>query len=92
MIRGVWETQATVLCAGGIMAAVFFGLLLASETAINQFGFILFVGVLVDTFVVQALLFPAVLSLDVGRWSFWPRAMPDDGPRLGGGVDDENVA
>jgi len=77
IVKGLWETQSTVFVAGLIMASVFTGLLLSSETAVNQFGFLLLFGVLFDTFVVQALLFPAIISLNFGRLAWWPRRMPE---------------
>ena len=79
VVKGVWETQSTVVVAGLIMASVFGGLLLSPEPAINQFGFLLLFGVLFDVFVVQALLFPSIASLDLGRASFWPRSVPMEG-------------
>ena len=43
--------------------------------ACSQFGFVMIVGVLLDTFVVRTILVPAILSL--GGWlNWWPAAMP----------------
>ena len=42
---------------------------------LNEFGFVMIVGVLLDTFVVRTVVVPCVLSL--GGWlNWWPRKMP----------------
>jgi len=79
IIKGVWETNSTIIVAGLIMASVFGGLLLSSEPAVDHFGFLMLVAVLFDTLVVQTLLMPAILSLDFGALTFWPRAVPHKG-------------
>ena len=79
IVKGLWETQSSVFVAGLIMGSVFAGLLLSSEPAVNQLGFLLLVSVLFDTFVVQALLFPSIVSLNLGRLAWWPREMPEHG-------------
>ena len=58
--------------AGLMMALSFGGNLLAESIALNQAGWILGVGVLVDTFVVRSLLVPALISLADGA-AWWPR-------------------
>ena len=58
------------------MALAFSGMVATSNRFLNQFGFIMIVGVLLDTFVVRVVLVPAMLS--VGGWlNWWPRAMAD---------------
>jgi RND superfamily putative drug exporter len=72
VIRAMHETGPVVTGAGLMMALSFGGNLLAESVALNQAGWILGVGVLVDTFVVRSLLVPALVSMaDAAAW--WPR-------------------
>lgn len=72
IIKAMWEVNSTIVAAGLIMASVFGGLVLSQEQAVDQFGYILCVSVLFDTFVVQSLLMPAIMSFG----SVWPRKVP----------------
>lgn len=65
--------QATrAITAAGLALAVSFGLLaLVPLRPFQELGFILGVGILIDVFVVRALLVPALLTL-VGPFSGWP--------------------
>lgn len=63
IVRGVFKTGNIITSAGIIMAFAFFGLLFSKVAAINQMGFILVVGVLVDTFIIRTSLVPAILSV-----------------------------
>ena len=53
------------------MAVAFSGLLFSKTPAMNQLSFFLCAAVLYDTFVVRALLVPAMMSLG-GDASWWP--------------------
>jgi hypothetical protein len=75
IIKAVWEVNSTIVVAGLIMCAVFSGLLLSSEVSMDQFGWLMSTSVLCDTFIVQTLLVPAIMSLG-DRLSWWPRKMP----------------
>lgn len=63
------------------MAISFAGLLIPKTVVLNQYGFSLFIGVVLDTFVVRTLLVPAVVtafsvkskSVDL---NWWPYKMP----------------
>merc|ERR1711871_1154383 len=59
------------------MTFAFGGLLLSASTAVNQFGFLLTVSVLFDTFVIQSIVVPAVMSF-ADRGSWWPRRVPTE--------------
>jgi RND superfamily putative drug exporter len=48
-----------------------FGLLFSSIGAVVQSGFVIGVGILVDTFVVRTITVPAIAAL-LGRSSWWP--------------------
>ncbi len=74
---GLASTGQIISSAGIAMAMAFGGLILQDLPASNQIGFVLCVGVLVDTFIIRPLLVPATLSL----WStlnFWPRKVLDE--------------
>ena len=57
-------------------------LLFSSTAVLNQFGFVLVVATLVDTFVVRALLVPALMFIAV-EWNWWPGKVPPVAIRLG---------
>merc|ERR1712072_152001 len=75
VVRALHETGPVVTGAGLIMALSFGGNLLAESTTLNQGGWLLASGVLIDTFIVRTLLVPALISLaDNATW--WPRRPP----------------
>eukprot|EP00929_Paragymnodinium_shiwhaense_P017140 TRINITY_DN12610_c0_g1_i1.p1 TRINITY_DN12610_c0_g1~~TRINITY_DN12610_c0_g1_i1.p1 ORF type:complete len:1000 (+),score=123.52 TRINITY_DN12610_c0_g1_i1:104-3103(+) len=75
IIRALHETGPVVTGAGLMMAITFGGNLLAESTTLNQGGWILSSGVLVDTFIVRVMLVPALLSIaDQAAW--WPSRPP----------------
>jgi uncharacterized membrane protein YdfJ with MMPL/SSD domain len=57
--------------AGIVLAATFAVLTLAPFVAFVEIGFVVAVGVLIDTLLVRSVLVPA-LALDVGRRFWWP--------------------
>ena len=57
-------------------------LLFSSTAVLNQFGFVLVVATLADTFVVRALLVPALMFIAV-EWNWWPGEVPPVAIRLG---------
>ena len=71
VIRTVRSTGGVITAAGLIFAASMFGLLFSSIGAVVQSGFVIGVGILVDTFVVRTITVPAIAAL-VGRASWWP--------------------
>jgi putative drug exporter of the RND superfamily len=71
VIRTVRSTGGVITAAGLIFAASMFGLLFSSIGAVIQSGFVLGVGILVDTFVVRTITVPAIAAL-LGRASWWP--------------------
>jgi putative drug exporter of the RND superfamily len=71
IIRAVRSTGGVITSAGIIFAASMFGLLFGSLSTMTQIGFIIGVGLLVDTFVVRTVTVPAMAAL-VGKANWWP--------------------
>lgn len=72
--RGVDKTGGVISSAGLVLAATFLVLATMPIYELKLFGFIMALGIIIDTFVVRPLLIPAILIL-LGKWSFWPRKM-----------------
>ena len=72
--KGVERTGGVISSAGLILAATFLVLATMPIYELKLFGFIMALGILIDTFIVRPLLIPAVLVL-LGKWSFWPKKM-----------------
>lgn len=80
VIRTVTQTGGVITSAGLIFAASMLGLLFASLTTIVQIGFIIGVGILLDTFLVRTITVPAI-AVVVGKANWWPsRAEPPPPP------------
>ncbi|MGH3633800.1 MAG: RND family transporter [Mycobacterium sp.] len=71
VIRTVGSTGGVITAAGLVFAATMFGLLFASISAMVQAGFVMGIGLLLDTFLVRTITVPAMASL-VGRANWWP--------------------
>ena len=66
------EATGHIICIAGIVMTLAFGSLLVSLTAaLNQIGYLLIVGVLLDCFVTTKLIIPSVMALL--PCNFWPR-------------------
>jgi RND superfamily putative drug exporter len=72
VIRTVGSTGGVITSAGLIFAASMFGLMAASITTMVQIGFVLGIGILLDTFLVRTVTVPATAVI-VGRANWWPR-------------------
>ena len=68
----VGRTGGVVTSAGIILAGTFAGLTTLPLRDLFQLGFAVSLGVLIDTFVVRALLVPSMAAI-LGEWSWWPR-------------------
>ena len=82
VIKTVGTTGGVITSAGLIFAASMFGLLFGNISGMVQAGFIIGVGLLVDTFLVRTVTVPALAVL-IGRANWWPtlwgsRAIPLD--------------
>jgi putative drug exporter of the RND superfamily len=71
VIRTLTSTGGVITAAGLIFAASMCGLLFSSITTVVQGGFMIGVGVLLDTFLVRTVTVPAMAAL-VGRANWWP--------------------
>ena len=63
MCLAVEKTGNIITCAGLIMSISFAGLLIPQTVVLNQYGFILFIGVAIDTFIIRTIIVPAVFVL-----------------------------
>jgi len=71
VIRTVSSTGGVITSAGLIFAASMFGLVFGSLTTMVEAGFIIGIGLLLDTFLVRTITVPALAVL-VGRGNWWP--------------------
>jgi putative drug exporter of the RND superfamily len=68
-----------ITAAGVIFAASMFGMLFASISTLVQVGFIIGIGLLLDTFLVRTITVPAIAVL-VGQANWWPSRLPTHTP------------
>ncbi|WP_082956414.1 RND family transporter [Mycobacterium sp. E787] len=71
VIRTVGSTGGVITSAGLIFAASMFGLMSASIYTMAEAGFILGMGILIDTFLVRSITVPAMAAL-IGQKNWWP--------------------
>ncbi len=76
--KAVGITGTTVTSAGLILAGTFAVLgLVGGNEQVQQIGFGIAFGVLLDTFFVRTLLVPSIVAL-LGRWNWWPSKLYHD--------------
>jgi putative drug exporter of the RND superfamily len=71
VIRTVGSTGGVITSAGLIFAASMFGLMFASVTTMVQVGFVIGMGILLDTFLVRTITVPA-MAVVAGQANWWP--------------------
>ncbi|OBI52327.1 RND family transporter [Mycobacterium sp. E787] len=71
IVRTLGSTGGVITAAGLIFAASMGGLLFSSIGTVVQGGFVIGVGILLDTFLVRTITVPAVAAL-LGRANWWP--------------------
>lgn len=76
ILKGLEQSGPSITYAGIIMAAAFSALILSNEFVLNQFGTVLVVSSLVDTFFVRALFVPALMFLGGDQYIWWPGKPP----------------
>lgn len=75
VLKGVYKTGGVVTAAGCVMAVAFSGLLFSDAWVLNEYGVVLCLSVLFDTFVVRTMMVPALVGmLRCANW--WPVRMP----------------
>jgi RND superfamily putative drug exporter len=84
--RAIGRTGATITTAGMILGGTFAVLAVAGGSAgggqLQQIGYGVAAGVLMDTFLLRSLLVPSLVVL-LGRWNWWPShlaSVGDPGP------------
>merc|ERR1719272_676252 len=75
VVKGMCQTGPIISAAGTIMALAFMGNMLGPFGYDNQIGFIMCVGVLVDTFIIRLCLVPCFLCM-MESLNYWPMKMP----------------
>jgi putative drug exporter of the RND superfamily len=85
VIRTVGTTGSVITSAGIIFAAPMFAMLFSSVSSMVQAGFVIGVGLLLDTLVVRTITVPALAVL-FGRANWWPsgwrwKSRSAEGPR-----------
>jgi len=74
VIRTVGTTGGVITSAGLIFAASMFGLMTASIYTMAEAGFILGMGILIDTFLVRTITVPALAAM-IGQKNWWPSTL-----------------
>jgi RND superfamily putative drug exporter len=69
--RAVANTGGVITACGIILAGTFATLTTAPLQVVFQIGAAIAIGVIIDTFIVRALLVPSLATI-AGRWSWWP--------------------
>jgi len=69
--HAITNTGGVITSCGIIMAGTFATLTVSPLQMVMQLGTAIAIGVLIDTFIVRAILVPAIATL-VGRYNWWP--------------------
>jgi putative drug exporter of the RND superfamily len=72
--QSIASTGGVITSCGIILAGTFATLTISPLQMVLQIGAAVATGVIIDTFIVRALLVPAIATL-VGKWSWWPSKM-----------------
>ncbi|OBJ90621.1 RND family transporter [Mycobacterium asiaticum] len=78
VIRTVASTGGVITSAGLIFAASMFGLLTASISTMQEAGFIIGIGIVIDTFLVRTVTVPALAAM-IGQKNWWPSKLDGSG-------------
>ncbi|CAJ1506082.1 RND family transporter [[Mycobacterium] kokjensenii] len=71
IIRGMGASGRVVTAAGVVFAATMASMMVSDLRVIGQLGTAIALGLLVDTFIVRALMTPSIAAA-LGRWFWWP--------------------
>jgi RND superfamily putative drug exporter len=85
-------TGGVITSAGLVLAATFAVLATLPLTFVTQLGIAVALGVLLDTIVVRSVLVTS-LTLDVGRWMWWPSRLARrlDEPEVPAGAEEQRL-
>jgi RND superfamily putative drug exporter len=72
--HAVANTGGVITACGIILAGTFATLITSPLQVVLQIGVAIAAGVLIDTFIVRALLVPSLATL-TARWSWWPSSL-----------------
>jgi uncharacterized membrane protein YdfJ with MMPL/SSD domain len=72
--HAVANTGGVITACGIILAGTFATLTTAPLQVVFQIGAAIAIGVIIDTFIVRALLVPSLATI-AGRWSWWPSSL-----------------
>ena len=75
--RTITHTGAVITSAGMIFAASMFGLIAGQLMLLTQLGFVIGIGILLDTFVIRTVVVPAIAAL-LGPLNWWPSRVEAD--------------
>nr|WP_313959920.1 RND family transporter [Mycobacterium deserti] len=92
VIKTVGVTGGVITSAGLIFAASMFGLTVSSIAGVVQIGFVIGIGLLLDTFLVRTITVPAIAVL-LGNANWWPSKVKVSWPKpaRGGGSSDDDA-
>ncbi|MFX0161785.1 MAG: MMPL family transporter [Candidatus Hodarchaeota archaeon] len=76
MVYGVDKTGIVITSAAAIMAAAFGSLMFSSLLMMQEFGFALFVAVVIDASFVRLILVPAIYRMLKG-YNYWPKIISE---------------
>jgi RND superfamily putative drug exporter len=82
VLAGLERTGGVITSAGLILAGTFSALMALTFESVFQYGFVICVGLLVDTFLVRAFLVPSIAVI-LGERNWWPaiNRLPVDRPQ-----------
>jgi RND superfamily putative drug exporter len=72
--NAVAGTGGVITACGIILAGTFATLIISSLQVVFQIGAAIAIGIIIDTFLVYALMIPALATM-LGRWGWWPSSL-----------------
>jgi RND superfamily putative drug exporter len=79
VVRAVERTGGIITSCGIILAGTFGVMMISQMAEVKEIGFAICFGIILDTFIVRSVMVPSLVTL-IGRWSWWPRRMPEAEP------------
>jgi putative drug exporter of the RND superfamily len=91
LIRALASTGGVVTSAGLVFAFTMMSMITSDLRSIGQVGTTIGLGLLLDTFIIRALVTPSIATL-LGRWFWWPMRLPNRPSRKPRTADDTPTA